>query len=250
MNSSKRFCSIAPVRSGGQLRSQSATEEKLQQLLGQVSHAARPQPWARPLIDADSEAVNLERREPCPCGDIRSVKADGFGFLHYRWNELQRSENHEHDLLRTVVRVLRGKPSGADGLVALLAPGPYGGPWFNDDDLLPDEFAGPALHRRVIAILQSPRWLKLKDTRLTRIRAEAYETWWSLSRAEPQDPELSQNAVSASDYSRGADLPRQKAIELYQGILAVHDDPVLRVRVGQLRKRQDTHQRAWFRSGD
>jgi len=160
---------------------------------------------------------------------------------------LQRSENYDHDLLRRVVRELLGTPAGADALVALLALGPYGSPWFDDDDFLPDEFAGPALHRRIISILESPSWLKLQDMRLTQIRAEAYETWWSLSRADAQDPELSQNAVSASDYSRGADLARQKAIELYQGILAVHDDPALRVRVGQLRKRRDTYQRAWFR---
>ena len=69
-------------------------------------------------------------------------------------------------------------------------------------------------------------------------------------RADRQDPELSQSGVSASDYSRGADLARQKAIELYQSILAFHDNPALRARVGQLRNRHDTHQRAWFRGGD
>jgi hypothetical protein len=211
MNSAKHLCAVLLLFGAvSPLWPQSATEEKLHQLLNQADHATRPQPWARLLIEADSEAVKLERREPCSCGDIRSVKAESFGFLHYRWNELQRSENYDHDLLRTVVRVLRGTPPGADAFVALLALGPYGGPWFDDDDFLPDEFAGPALHRRIISILESPSWLKLQDMRLTRIRAEAYDEWWSLSRADPQDPELSQNAVSASDYRRGSDLARQK----------------------------------------
>ena len=76
--------------------------------------------------------------------------AEGVGYLHYRWNELQRRENYDHDLLRRVVRELRGTVPGADALVASLALGPYGGPWFDDGDSLPDESNGPALHRRVI----------------------------------------------------------------------------------------------------
>src|SRR5690242_19521135 len=226
MNSVKHFCAVLLLfGAGSRLWPQSATEERLHKLLGEARHATRPQPWARLLIDADAEAVKLERREPCSCGDIRSVAAENSGFLDYRWNELQRSENYDHDLLRRLVRELRGTSAGADALVALLALGPHGGPLFDVDDFLPDEFSGPALHRRIISILESPNWLKLEDARLTRIRAEAYETWWSLSRADSQDPELSQNAVSASDYSRGADLARQRAIELYESILAAHDDP-------------------------
>jgi hypothetical protein len=106
----------------------SRDQGQLHRLLTEARHATRPQPWAKLLIEADSEAVKLERREPSSSDDIRSIKTDGFGFLHYRWNELQRSENYDHDLLRTVVRVLRGTPPGADGLVALLALGPHGGP--------------------------------------------------------------------------------------------------------------------------
>lgn len=68
------------------------------------------------------------------------MKLAGFGDLHYRWNDLQQSENYEHDLLRKVVRLLRGTPPGADALAALLSLGPYGGPWFDGDELWPDEF--------------------------------------------------------------------------------------------------------------
>ena len=188
MNSVIHLCAVWLLFGAGRpLWCQSATEEKLHQLLGEARHAARPQHWARLLIDADSEAVKLERREPSSCGDTRSLMAEGFGFLHYQWNELQRSENYGHELLRRVVRELRGTPAGADALVVWLALGPYGGHWFDDDDFLPDEFKEASLHRRVISILESPSWLKLEDDRLTRIRAEAYETWWSLSRPPCQD---------------------------------------------------------------
>src|SRR4051794_5116577 len=121
MSSVKHFLAVLLLFGAvSPLWSQSATEEKLQQLLGEARHATRPQRWARLLTEADSEAVKLERREPSSCGDIRSVNAEGFGFLHYQWNELQRSENYDHDLLRRVVRELRGTPAGADALVALL----------------------------------------------------------------------------------------------------------------------------------
>ena len=230
---------------------QSTAEQRLQELLARARQSDRPQPWASLLTEADSEAViDLERPEPSPCGDTRSVKTGAFGGLHYRWNALQRSENYEHDLLRRVVRELRGTLPGADALVALLRLGPYGGPWFNDDEFLPDELTEMSLHRRIVSILGSPSWQELKDARLTQIQSEAYETWWSLSRAQPDNPEPSQSGANASDHSRGADLARRKAVELYENILATRDDPDLRVRVAELRRRRDTHQPAWFRVGD
>jgi hypothetical protein len=174
----------------------------------------------------------------------------GLGSLHYRWNELQQSENYEHDLLRWVIRERRGTPEGADALSALLSMGPYGGPWFDDDSLLPDDFTQMQLHRLIIALLTSPSWSKLKDFRLMTILGEAYETWWCLSLAKNDDPELGQAGVYASRYVPGAELARQKAVNLYEAVLASHPDPKLRNRLATLRARQDTHHRVWFRAGD
>jgi hypothetical protein len=174
----------------------------------------------------------------------------GLGYLHYRWNEIQQSENYEHDLLRLVIRQMRGTPEGADALSVLLGMGPYGGPWFDDDELLPDDFAGLELHRRIIAVLTSPSWSKLKDYRLMTILAEAYETWWCLSLAKNDDPELGQAGVYALRYVPGAELARVKAVNLYEAVLATHTDPELRRRLGILRARRDTHHRVWFRGGD
>ncbi len=174
----------------------------------------------------------------------------GSGYLHYRWNELQQSENYEHDLLRMVIRQRRGTPEGADALSVLLGMGPYGGPWFDDDTLLPDDLSEMELHRRIIAVLTSPSWSKLKDFRLMTIFGEAYETWWCLSLAKNDDPELGQGGVYASRYVPGAELARQKAVSLYETVLASHPDPKLSNRLATLRARQDTHHRAWFRAGD
>jgi hypothetical protein len=174
----------------------------------------------------------------------------GLGYLHYRWNEIQQSENYEHDLLRLVIRQMRGTPEGADALSVLLNMGPYGGPWFDDDELLPDDFTEMQLHRRIIAVLTSPSWSKLKDFRLIRILAEAYETWWCLSLAKNDDPMLGQAGVYASRYVPGAELARMKAVNLYEAILARHTDAELSNRLATLRAHQDTHHIVWFRAGD
>jgi hypothetical protein len=245
------ICAVSLVfGSAGKSWSQSTEESTVRELVQKAVQAQKWQPWASLLIQADAEAVKLERRERNECCDVRCVKIAGFGDLHYRWNDIQQSENYEHDFLRKVVRLLRGTPPGADALAALLSLGPYGGPWFDDDELLPDEFTEMALHRRIIAILASPSWQKLKDARLMKMLAEAYETWWSLSLAKPDDPELQQSGARATDYLRGAELARRKAIDLYEGTLGSLNDPALRSRIASLRRRQDTHQRAWFRGGD
>src|SRR4051812_30884283 len=81
MNSVKHFCAVLLLFGAGSPSwPQSATEERLHKLLTEARHATRPQPWAKLLIDADSEAVKLERKEPCSCGDIRSVKAEHSAF--------------------------------------------------------------------------------------------------------------------------------------------------------------------------
>jgi hypothetical protein len=100
-----------------------------------------------------------------------------FPDLHYRWNEIGQSEEYQHDLLKTVVSARRGTPEGADALVVLLRSASS----TLDNDWVP-------LFRTVIGIVGSRRWQVLKDPRLIRIEGEAYETWWSLSRANPSDP--------------------------------------------------------------
>jgi hypothetical protein len=244
------ICAMALLFGAEQkVSAQSTQESTVRELVQRAVQAKRPQPWASLLLRADAEAVKLERQRRDDCCDLRSLRIPGYGELHYRWNGLQQTENYEHELLRTIVRRLRGTPTGADALASLLALGPYG-PWFDDDELLPDEFVQPALHHRIIAMLTSPSWLKLRNPALMKHLAEAYETWWSLSVAKSDDPELEQNGVRATDYATGAESARRKAVEIYESLLANGGDQALRSRVVSLRNRRDTHQRAWFRVGD
>jgi hypothetical protein len=122
--------------------------------------------------------------------------------LHYRWSEIQASENYEHNLLRRVVRDLQGTAPGADALVELLRSGPC----FPDyEEFLETSTPESPLHYRIILLLTSATWRKLNDSRLLKIEAEAYETWWSLSVAAMDDPELEQNGLRAADFSAGAE---------------------------------------------
>jgi hypothetical protein len=56
------------------------------------------------------------------------------------------------------------------------------------------------LFKVVIEIVSSRRCQMLKDVPLTRIEGEAWETWWSLSKAQPNDPTLADNSVSPLDF--------------------------------------------------
>jgi hypothetical protein len=220
------------------------SEQHLRELLAQAIHASKPQPWAYLLIHADAEAPPLD-----PKGPGRTISVPPFGELHYKYNGIAQQWEYQHDLLRRVVRELNGTRAGADALAELLGFGPYG-VWLDNDELSPDRFPSLQIHRKVISITNAPAWRKLNDVRLTRFEAEAYETWWSLSRAAPGDPELSQNNVSAADYAAGADAARLQAVRLYERVLVSKNEPALRDRVAKLRRREDTAQRAWFRVGD
>jgi hypothetical protein len=240
------LCSIS-----GESWSQPIEESVVLAHIREALPARRPQPYTSLLIRADAEAAKLERREHDACCDIRAVHIGrGLGYLHYNWNEIQGSENYAHDLLRSLIRDMRGTPAGADALFALLSLGSYGGPWFDDDELLPDDLAEKGIHRRIIALLTSPGWSRLKDLRLMKILGEAYETWWCLSLAKADDPYMQQVRARAPDYATGAELARTKALSLYEAILARQADLELRLRLETLRLRQDTHHIVWFRGGD
>ena len=214
-------------------------EQRLSDLLEQARHAD-PQGWAKLLIQADAEAVKLERRQAGSCCGIRCVSISRFfPDLHYRWNEIGQSEEYQHDLLKTVIYARRGTPEGADALVVLLRSASS----TLDNDWVP-------LFKTVIGIVGSRRWHVLKDPRLIRIEGEAYETWWSLSRANPRDPYLADNDLTPADFSEGSAQARLKAIAAFEKVLSAENDPALRRRTIELRQRHDTNQRAWFRAGD
>lgn len=223
------------------------SEQSVRQLVEAAERSARPQPWAALLIRADAEAAALERREQDSSGSVRSVQvADGID-LHYRWNEIQASENYQHDLLRRVVSNLQGTTPGADALAQLLGVGPC---FVDYEGLLPVATIDLPLHERIIRLLESATWRKLKDRRLLRIEAQAYETWWSLSVAAENDPELEQNGLRPAKFATGSQRARIKALRLYSLAATNRTDPEQLSRLVKLRTRHDTNQRAWFCGGD
>lgn len=209
-------------------------EDRLNQLLSLAEHSESDR-WAAYLIDADSQAVLMERKVAGGCCGFRCSRVHGFT-LTFLWNEAAGSERYQHDLLKLVVRSRPGTKAGVRALEALLKPGcgPLASEW------LP-------YFRVVLGILESAPWRQVNDVELTRVRAEAYETWWSLSRAAPSEPLLADNGLKPQDFEIGAQDARSRAITAYEQVVARDPrDKVALEHLASLRAGQDTHQRQWY----
>ena len=134
-----------------------------------------------------------------------------------------------------------------DALAQLLGVGPC---FVDYEGLLPVATIDLSLHERIIRLLESATWRELKDRRLLRIEAQAYETWWSLSVAAENDPELEQNGLRPAKFATGSQRARIKALRLYSLAATNRTDPEQLSRLVKLRTRHDTNQRAGFCGGD
>ena len=217
---------------------QNSPQIQVQRLLEQAD-GKEPAEWAKLLMDADAEAVKMERRTPGRCCGYRCARIRQYT-LTFLWSEIGAREIYEHDLLKTVVRARQGTEIGAQALARLLQPGcgPLANEWV-------------PYFKLVLDILEFPPWQNVNDTELTHIRAEAYETWWSLSRASPNEPSLRDNGLKPQDFLDGAEEARLKAIAAYRELTA--KDPSDRQVAEHLQKllsSEDTHQRQWYCFGD
>ncbi len=208
--------------------------DEVQRLISRAEHTSEPRAWAGFLMQADAAAEKLEARKPGGCCGYRCVRVGSFN-LHYRYNEIGGSENYQHDLLQLVAQTHAGTPEGAEALVRLLPTGcqTIASDW-------------TPYFRTVLGILESRPWRALADARLTRIRAEAYETWWSFSKAKDGDPMLTDMGLTPKDFLDGAAQARERAIAAYQS----NADAAVARRLRQLLAGQDTEQRRWFCGGD
>ena len=103
----------------------------------------------------------------------------------------------------------------------------------------------------MLAILETKRWKDLDDYRLTKIRAEAYETWWSLSKADPKEPPFADARLDPKDFADGAATARLRAIAGYQALVKSHHaDADIAARLKKLLAGTDTEQRDWYCFGD
>ncbi|MBV9301932.1 MAG: hypothetical protein JOY62_14235 [Acidobacteriaceae bacterium] len=219
--------------------SSQAQVDKLKALLDRAANSKDSVEWANLLMQADREAEKLEDSKPnSACGE-RCIRVATWE-LHYRYNEIQGQENYQHDLLQLIARVHQGDPDGAEALVRLLPTGcqtiatgwiPY--------------------FKTVIDILEFRKWKALRDPRLTKMRAEAYETWWSLSQSPPDDPVIADAELKPEDFLDGAAQARERAIRDYQELVSIGKaDRDVMEHLRKLQAGQDTEQRNWYCYGD
>jgi hypothetical protein len=220
------------------LTAQDSSQVQVQKLLEQAE-GKEPAQWAKLLMDADTLAAKMERKASDGCCGYRCARIGQYT-LTFVWSEIAAQEIYQHDLLKTVVHARRGTEIGAQALTRLLEPGcgPLATAWV-------------PYFKFVLDILESPPWQGVNNTGLTRIRAEAYETWWSLSKASPNEPPLADNGLKPQDFIEGADEARSKAVAAYQELAAKdpHDSEAVE-HLRKLRAGEDTHQRQWYCFGD
>ncbi len=220
------------------LKAQNVAQSGLERLL-ELAAKSTPNEWAELLMQADSEAVKMERRQPDPRCVYRCVKINPYTLV-FRWSEIGHQEVYQHDLLKIVVLAHRGTRSGAQALARLLEPGcgPLSTQW-------------APYFKTVIDILEFPPWRDLGDADLLRILAEAYETWWSLSKALPTEPILKDDGLTPQDFQKGAEQARLNAIAAYKEVIAkLPNDQEAAEHLRSLQENRDKHQLKWFCSGD
>ena len=220
---------------------QSSAQQKVEQLL-QRADGKEPRIWAQLLIMADAEAVKLKRDTMSPeCCGYRCFKIQGHQ-LTFRWDEIGRTEEYQHDLLKTVVLAQYGTKWGADALSRLLLPG-CSGPLSAD--------TWNPYFKTVLNILEAPHWHNIEDVRLKRILAEAYETWWSLSKAAATEPVMADSGLTADNFRDGAEQARIRAIAAYRRVLQLEpSDHNAAEHLRNLIAGKDTQQRNWYCFGE
>lgn len=196
------------------------------------------------LLAADlvAQRVNLPNTYP-PTPDVQRKLDELASYgVTFRWSEMGGDYGNQRDLLWRVWRDYPATPAGEDAFALLL-------------DTAWDTTAccekGSDAFRNVIregeqflaSRANSPRRLDVEFA-----AAEAYETWWSLSRA----PAVRDNEADPSPdaYREGAEGARAKAIAYYEDIARSAPDSTQtkcsRKSLEMLRQNKDTHQRRFF----
>lgn len=165
------------------------------------------------LLAADQLARQLgSGDERSPEGDARR-RALGAHGLTWQWAPLGATWVYGHDLLWQVWRESPGSPWGERAFVRLLDLG-----WDTSVG------CGQGSDRFRDVIREGEAFLTGRPGNPARVDvefmlAQAYETWWSLSQASPED-----QYAEPARYQPGAPTARQKAIALYGDVLRVTPD--------------------------
>ena len=212
------------------------------QTLEQLLAAARAAPAGRKaelLLAADrvsSLLPDLQR------GDQniyrRELTIAGFP-LNYRYNELGAVWAYQRDLLRQVWRDHKNTEWGDAAFLLLERTG-----WDTSGTCEP----GSDQFRQVIA--HGEEFIATHPSGAPRLEVllavgQAYETWWSLSRAGPNN-----DYVQPKNYREGAATARQKAITLYERVIGLGpvslEAALARRELPRLKLNLDTVQRRYF----
>jgi hypothetical protein len=168
----------------------------------------------------------------------RNFKAGPFLF-GYHYDQLGATWVYDHALARQVYRDYTDTPAGEWAFLTLEKLG------WNTSVGSPGD---PATFRSVIA--ESAHFFDHHRNSPYRLHflfdlAQAYETWWALSQARPDD-----DYVVAANYTQGAEDARKRAIELYGQILreAPHSDfeEYAKLTLARLESKLDTGQRQYY----
>jgi len=215
-------------------------ESLLAQAQGQVDPAG-----TNLMLQADTRAEAMARNNEGGCCGTRCIRIQPqpvtFNIqaqpLTFKWMEFQGNEVYLHDILKTIIFRHRGTPLGARILADYLT---------TTRCFLPATEWMPEF-RAVLDILNLPEWRNSTEPALLRVRAESYETWWSLSIAPKSDPNIEANQINITDFKPGAQAARQSAIAAYRILAAqLPKDQDIRTHLRNLIAARDTTQRNWF----
>jgi hypothetical protein len=219
----------------------SEQEEVRRTLRRLLVDATTAPPGRRPalLLAADRLAERWEVAEPPRSGLGEIRRRIGAYELSYVWNHLGSNWAYQHDLLWRVWNKSDATNWGELAFVLLLNHG-----W----DTTVACGKGSDQFREVIQrgeqfLAERPKSEHRVDVLF--VLAQAYETWWSLSKAHVQD-----SYVDRFRYLNGAESARHKALRYYGRILRLapggYEADYARLRVPRLMLGIDTNQRRFF----
>ena len=159
--------------------------------------------------------------------------------LNYRYSALGGEWAYQHDLLRQVFRDYRNTEWGDAAFLLLERTG-----WDTSGtcEAGPDQFRQVITHGEEFLTDHPSGPLRLE---VALALGQAYETWWSLSRAGPNN-----DYVQPENYREAAEAARQKAIRLYEQVAASEpaslESTYARRELPRLKLSLDTVQRRYF----
>lgn len=201
-----------------------------------------PRLWILPDVTSSDRVTEAEQQEASPVWEKQRKELATYGLSFEKDPEAETPADswiYRCDLLWRVWRDYGASPWGERAYLLLESHGWHTGLFCA---------AGSDQFREVIR--HGEAFLKQRPNSVHRLRvlfavAQAYETWWSLSQASPEN-----FSVEPAQYRQGADTARVKAIADYEQVLKLAPESYealdARRRLPRLELRMDTNQRRYY----